>query len=668
MEGSVVGIGNCQVEVMIRIAGDALGLTPRFIHSNRFRADKAFASEVISDAQLVFANYGQLHAEVTQFIRDELGRSVPVLPAPKFYFIGFHPDVVLPSSVEGERRTLPLGNTNSAILLAAFRQGLSVGEAVTLFKDEVFEALGYYDAYPLAVRMLVKQCLRCGIDVRRFLPRWLNKGPFVYVPLHPRADVLRDVTVLLLQSVDLLGAGAKVDPGEDMFARNVIWPIYPEIGDRLGLPGNYVFMPKNTALKAEARFDPMDLQTFTERTFAIYAAEPPDYTCFSRHDDPNFHNLRRFLRSRARGSGRGNDNPYRGLPVTSWWAKAVAAPAMQAVDPVVGAKFTIGRTEKVATAGSCFAQHIAQRLTAAGLNYLVTEQAPPECADPASEDYGLFTARFGNIYTVRQLLQLAHRAYGAFVPETQLWPVGDDGFVDPFRPRIGAAPFATRDALERSRDVHFAAVREMFETADVFIFTLGLTEAWQAAADGAEVPLAPGVVGADVPQGAYVPVNHKVADVIADLHELIALFRQHNAAARIVLTVSPVPLIATFEAEHVLTATTYSKSVLRAAAGEVASHYDHVDYFPSFEIVTGSFTRGRYFDTDLRTVKAAGVDHVMGRFLHHYYGMGGTELPAASDSSRRLVAETQAGMNVVCDEEEIAARSVDRPPASPLAS
>ena len=41
-----------------------------------------------------------------------------------------------------------------------------------------------------------------------------------------------------------------------------------------------------------------------------------------------------------------------------------------------------------------------------------------------------------------------------------------------------------------------------------------------------------------------------------------------NPKARLVLTVSPVPLAATASGSHVLPATIYSKSVLRAAAQE----------------------------------------------------------------------------------------------------
>src|SRR5208337_4041953 len=87
---------------------------------------------------------------------------------------------------------------------------------------------------------------------------------------------------------------------------------------------------------------------------------------------------------------------------------------------------------------------------------------------------------------------------------------------------------------------------------------------------------------------------------------------------RFILTVSPVPLIATMEDRSVLASTTYSKSVLRVAAEEIAGRYDEVAYFPSYEVITGNYTRSRYFDEGLRDVTEEGVSHVMRLFMKHY--------------------------------------------------
>lgn len=71
-------------------------------------------------------------------------------------------------------------------------------------------------------------------------------------------------------------------------------------------------------------------------------------------------------------------------------------------------------------------------------------------------------------------------------------------------------------------------------------------------------------------------------------------------------------------------ASSYSKSVLRVAADAVSRIYDWVDYFPAFEIITGSYNDGAYFGGDHREVTESGVAHVMRCFIKNYVGDGGT--------------------------------------------
>jgi hypothetical protein len=188
----------------------------------------------------------------------------------------------------------------------------------------------------------------------------------------------------------------------------------------------------------------------------------------------------------------------------------------------------------------------------------------------------------------------------------------------------------------------------MFEKMDVIIFTLGLTEAWRSKADGAVFPLAPGVAGGEMDFSLYEFVNFRVQDVVSDLTRFIGLLSERNAGARIILTVSPVPLIATYEEQSALVSTTYSKSVLRAATSEVCSRHQNCAYFPSYEIITGNYTRGAYYEPDLRSITSAGVEHVMRLFLKHY--LGGND---NGDVDRAFLRELHAVSEVVCDEEAI---------------
>jgi hypothetical protein len=352
-----------------------------------------------------------------------------------------------------------------------------------------------------------------------------------------------------------------------------------------------------------------------------------------------------------------SEHPYRRLPDKAFWRRSVAMLPPEAVDPVGVFRLRLEPDTKVATAGSCFAQHIARHLEKSGFNYYVTEpghQILPKAIREA-HNYGLFSARYGNIYTARQLLQLFNRAFGRFSPVEDAWIESDGSVRDPFRPTIQPRGFVSVAEMRADRTQHLAAVRSMFETLDVFVFTFGLTECWESRLDAAVFPLCPGVEGGTFDPNKYVFRNQDAAEVISDMSEFVDALREVNEKAQIVLTVSPVPLVASADpGAHALSATTYSKSVLRVAAETLRRRYTHVHYFPSYEIIIGAFNRGHYFAQDLRSVTEEGVLHVMRLFLHH--ASGGLTVDSLLTSDRRskseddFLARAETFVEAECDE------------------
>ncbi len=321
------------------------------------------------------------------------------------------------------------------------------------------------------------------------------------------------------------------------------------------------------------------------------------------------------------------------------------------VDPVISVPFHLSTDDRIATAGSCFAQHIARNLSSSGYNYLVTEGGDVRL------NYTVFPARFGNIYTTRQLLQLFQRAHGLFTPIDDAWIREDGKYVDPFRPQVEPGGFESVEAVRDDRERHLTAVREMFDTADVFIFTLGLTEGWRSKLDGAVFPLAPGVAGSPANFDDYEFHNFDVEEMIADLRTFTRYVRTINPSLRMIFTVSPVPLVATYEKSHVLVATTYSKSALRVVA-EHATRLDPLSvYFPSYEIITGPHSRHRFLADDLRELTSDGVAHVMSIFGRHFYSSSASAVSSEPRPSSIDMEAAERQMRkiegIVCDEEAI---------------
>lgn len=351
-----------------------------------------------------------------------------------------------------------------------------------------------------------------------------------------------------------------------------------------------------------------------------------------------------------------SEHPYKSLPSKAFWRRSVARSAPGDVDPVGVFDIRISRKTKVATAGSCFAQHIARYLKKSGFRYYVAEVGHSIIPKAIRErhNYGLFSARYGNIYTARQLLQLFQRAYGSFSPKEDVWVEGPDAVLDPFRPTTQPGGFISEAEMRTDRAQHLDAVRTMFETLDVFVFTLGLTECWRSIDDGAVFPLCPGVEGGKFDPARHEFYNQSVEDVMSDMSAFVKALAGVNQRAQIILTVSPVPLMATAQpGDHVLSATTYSKSVLRVAAEMLRYSFKNVHYFPSYEIITGAFNRGGYYADDLRNVLEDGVSHVMRLFMQHaadeaVVPVKERELPSEEVSD--YLARAQHMVDVECDE------------------
>lgn len=306
-------------------------------------------------------------------------------------------------------------------------------------------------------------------------------------------------------------------------------------------------------------------------------------------------------------------NPYKSQPKRAFWSKSVS----ENFDPaelIENFSSVLKSNDRVVSAGSCFASNLIPYLESVGIEYIRTEKVPNVLAKLGENlGYANFSARYGNVYTARQLRQLYQRATGGFKPIEDRWIV-DNAVIDPFRPGL-RFPAQNHEEFDFLLDSHLLATRTAFESADVFVFTLGLTEGWVHKLDGAVYPTCPGTVSGVFDSEKHVFKNFSVEEIVADLSGFITELRKINPKIKFILTVSPVPLVATATKEHVLVASTLSKSVLRVAADLVTKNLPNVFYFPAYEIITGPQSPENYFEDDRRNVSKAGVDAVMGALL-----------------------------------------------------
>jgi len=352
-------------------------------------------------------------------------------------------------------------------------------------------------------------------------------------------------------------------------------------------------------------------------------------------------------------------NPYEALPDEAFWRKAIAGKQPMQVTNIWKPKFRVGYHHRIATAGSCFAQHISKALIDRGYNWVDAEPAPEELSHDSKLlfNYGVFSFRTGNIYTAALLKQWVKWALEREPMPDEVWKSDIGRFIDPFRPSIEPSGFYSLEELQASRECTLRAIREALTTSKYFFFTLGLTEAWINRKGKYVYPMCPGTIAGEFLPELHQFKNFTYRDIRRDIMQSLEIIKLANPKIKFMLTVSPVPLTATADHKHVLVATTYSKSVLRAVAGEIADESADVDYFPSYELITGFPFRGMFFKENMRSITAEGVNFVMNSFFSCLESIQGKRkrknIADASSVTVRNVAETLSDNedDIVCEEE-----------------
>jgi Flp pilus assembly protein TadD len=203
----------------------------------------------------------------------------------------------------------------------------------------------------------------------------------------------------------------------------------------------------------------------------------------------------------------------------------------------------ITMASQVFTMGSCFAGNIARKLKQCGVN----------------ADWVNFAEELNSTYANRYFLE---------------WAKGD------------VHSKQTARIQEVFGDEYAAKVRAQIREADMIIYSLGVAPAFFDRETG-DFTLTLGEnlhVSLIVSQLKFRTTT--VAENVTNLSRMIELLRELNPNATVMLTVSPVPLKATFERPSAIMADCVSKSTLRVAAHEIMElGLNDVHYWPSYEIV-----------------------------------------------------------------------------------
>jgi GSCFA family len=282
--------------------------------------------------------------------------------------------------------------------------------------------------------------------------------------------------------------------------------------------------------------------------------------------------------------------------------------------PRLTPKFKLYQQDKFFAIGSCFARGIENALAA---RKMVVESAAPEFAklQPVNtKGTGLgFTNKY-NTYSILNELRWAIDPDAEF-PRASVVPLTKTTWYDPHtNPTLEFA--GLEETLERRALMQ--AVTKRIRNCRAVVLTLGLAEVWRDVKANVFVNRTPIPSLFKTDPDRYEFQLSSFGENWANLEAIHALLSQYgHPDVHIIVTVSPVPLMNTFSTMDIVIANTWAKSLLRAVAQEWAAAHSNVDYFASYEIVQNS-DRAAAWETDLRHVTGAAVQHIMDLFVRNY--------------------------------------------------
>lgn len=199
--------------------------------------------------------------EVEGFITNGFRNVAKLSRIPALAFSGFHPDLCYVNGPAGAVQG-PLGNYHSLIVFAAYKKGLAADKTMALFNGKFYESCGYLDYWEPQKAEVLKHFQSHGLDLSERFVRWGRYGAFMHSSDHPKIDVIYDVAKSFLIANNLDVQESHVRP-PDSLVNGPCWPVYPEIGEALGVEGSYNF-------KRNLAFRHINLQAFVWESYVTY--------------------------------------------------------------------------------------------------------------------------------------------------------------------------------------------------------------------------------------------------------------------------------------------------------------------------------------------------------------------------------------------------------------
>jgi len=228
-------------------------------------------------------------------IAEKLTKDFPlshhkIIHIPHITFSAFHPDLVYVHTKEGtpnptgENRYVqsPIGDWNSSLTLLAWLHGIELEKTLALFNKDTFQRLGFLNQWHASELDLLREGKNAGMPLEEMLQEWIKLGCFMYGINHPKLPIVADLARAAMNKAGLaLYAHFPEEYLTDILKNSVIFPVYPEVAEHLGVKGEYLFK-MDSKRKSEFTFSTIPLREFVQGSFDAYAKIPREHLVCSR--------------------------------------------------------------------------------------------------------------------------------------------------------------------------------------------------------------------------------------------------------------------------------------------------------------------------------------------------------------------------------------------------
>ncbi len=286
---SIGVVGNCQARGLQSILEKAVpGCRTVLVGDGWiFRVDEAKRHQFAADlaaCDVVFMQpwgqqFGPLSLEAIKAKTDK------VVACPYLGFSGFFPDCTHVRLDGKQVMSSGIGPYHSAIVAAAYLEGLPEWRAEMLFNAYTYASLGYFDQYEASAQFLLRDSSRLGFDLTDFTS--LRRGVFMHTINHPVIGILAEIA---RQGLARHGIAFQ-DPGDslhDQLGEGAVWPVYPEIARKLNVPGSQEFVV--------ARNQVQSYREFIDSCYETYRRLKREFSA------PAIDRARAFIRARVRAA------------------------------------------------------------------------------------------------------------------------------------------------------------------------------------------------------------------------------------------------------------------------------------------------------------------------------------------------------------------------------